>query len=583
MTVGRIFWLAYDIELHLCDQYESIEKTDMKSTFTKLRTLLIAVFLLGIFSEIHAQDALTATDWQVDLRYLQKTVHTSYSFLFKKVSAKKFDAEVEKFYKEIPKLEAHEIKVGMARLVSLFRYGHTQIPFSTLAKDAVLPVNLYHFKEGIFVEGVRKDDSKALGAKVLKVAGVPVVEALEAIRPVVPAENDQYFKAYGLRFLTVPAVLHAQKVIPEITDTITLTLEKEGVVFDYSFTTVPLSELSRDYSFTLPNETWISVRQQDETPLYLKHLHEKYYFFEFLPESKTLYVRQSSVFNDDKESLQDFYARLFEFIDTHEVEKLVYDIRLNGGGNNFNNKPLIKGIMARPKINTRGKFFYIIGRYTFSACQNLTNEIENYTEAIIVGEPTAENKNFYGDTRKVTLPNSGINAYLSHAWWQDFAPWDTSEWTLPHIAVEMGFKEYIANEDPILEAAMDYSETGFILNPLDHLTQLFVAGKFEQLRSDGKRIAQDPAYKYYDFKEEFSTAAYRLIQGGDVDAGLFILELITEYYPDSVGSLFNLATAQEQAKQMDKAKASYKKILDLNPDSPLARAARNNLENLEKE
>ncbi|GAB5473550.1 MAG: hypothetical protein Mars2KO_16490 [Maribacter sp.] len=555
----------------------------MKFTSAYLKTLLIALFFLGMSSKTWAQDTLSTSDWQVDLRFLQKTVHTSYPFLFKKVTAKKFDAEVEKFYEEIPDLEAHEIKVGMARMVSLFAYGHTQIPFSTIAKEAVLPVNLYHFKEGVFVEGVRKGDEKALGAKVLQVAGTAVTEALKAVRPVVPVENDQYFKAYGLRFLTVPSVLHAQGVIADISDSITLTLEKEGVVFDHTFTAVPLSELSRDYCLTIPNETWISVRPQDETPLYLKQLNEKFYFFEFLPESKTLYVRQSSVFNDDKESLQDFYTRLFEFIDTNAVEKLVYDVRLNGGGNNFNNKPFIKGIMARPKINTRGKFFYIIGRNTFSACQNLTNEIENYTEAIIVGEPTSENKNFYGDARRVRLPNSGINAYLSHAWWQDFAPWDTSDWTLPHIAVEMGFADYIANEDPVLEAAMNYTETGFILDPLDHLTQLFVAGKFEQLRSDGKRIAQDPAYKYYDFKEEFSTAGYRLLQGGNVEGGLFVLELITEYYPDSVGSLFNLATAQEQAKQVDKAKESYKKLLALDSNSPMVQAARNNLENLEKQ
>lgn len=555
----------------------------MKFTSAYLKTLLIALFFLGMSSKTWAQDTLSTSDWQVDLRFLQKTVHTSYPFLFKKVTAKKFDAEVEKFYEEIPDLEAHEIKVGMARMVSLFAYGHTQIPFSTIAKEAVLPVNLYHFKEGVFVEGVRRGDEKALGAKVLQVAGTAVTEALKAVRPVVPVENDQYFKAYGLRFLTVPSVLHAQGVIADISDSITLTLEKEGVVFDHTFTAVPLSELSRDYCLTIPNETWISVRPQDETPLYLKQLNEKFYFFEFLPESKTLYVRQSSVFNDDKESLQDFYTRLFEFIDTNAVEKLVYDVRLNGGGNNFNNKPFIKGIMARPKINTRGKFFYIIGRNTFSACQNLTNEIENYTEAIIVGEPTSENKNFYGDARRVRLPNSGINAYLSHAWWQDFAPWDTSDWTLPHIAVEMGFADYIANEDPVLEAAMNYTETGFILDPLDHLTQLFVAGKFEQLRSDGKRIAQDPAYKYYDFKEEFSTAGYRLLQGGNVEGGLFVLELITEYYPDSVGALFNLATAQEQAKQVDKAKESYKKLLALDSNSPMVQAARNNLENLEKQ
>lgn len=555
----------------------------MKRTFLITRLLGFGLFFLTALSASWAQESLTPAEWQEDLRYLQQTVHKSYPFLFKKVTAQTFDQEVEKFHAAIPNLQEHEIKVGLTRMVSLFEYGHTQIPYSTLAREGVLPVNLYHFKDGIYVEGVRKGQEKALGAKVIKVGGMPLEEALKAVRPVVPVENDQYFKACGLRFLTVPAVLHAQRVLPEYTDTVVLTLEKDGTEFDFTFTAVPLSELSKDYNFTTPNADWVSVRQQGTTPLYLKHLKEKFYFFEFLPESKTLYVRQSSVFNDEEESLKDFYNRLFEFIDNNPVEKLIYDVRLNGGGNNFNNKPLIKGIMARPHINKRGNFFFLIGRYTFSACQNLTNEIENYTEAILVGEPTAENKNFYGDARRVTLPHSGMNAYLSHAWWQDMAPWDTSEWTLPHIAVEMDFNDYVTNQDPLVQAALDYTETGFILNPMEHLTVLFSQGNFEQLRTDALKIARDPAYKYYNFKEEFSQAAFRLLQGGDVDGGLLVLELITGAYPDSVGALYNLATAQQQAQRLEAARKSYEKIIALDPQGTMAKAARNNLKNLEKQ
>ncbi|TMM57278.1 hypothetical protein FEE95_12385 [Maribacter algarum] len=555
----------------------------MKSKFLFKTILCSTVLLFFCTTAGISQETLSAEQWQADLRFLQKTIHKKYPFLFKKVKAAAFDAEVEKFHAAIPSMEAHEIKVGLTRMVSFFEYGHTQIPFRTLAKDAVLAVNLYHFEDGIFLEGVQKGNEKALGAKLIKVGDMPVDKALKAIRPVVPAENDQYFKGYGLRFLTVPAVLHAQGVIPEYSEEIALTLEKDGKVFEHTFKSIPYSEVSEGYGFTTPNDKWVSARNQSETPLFLKHLKEKLYFFEFLEDSKTVYVRQSSVFNDEKEGLADFYKRLFEFIDSNSVEKLVYDVRLNGGGNNYNNKPLIKGIMARPEINQRGKFFYIIGRNTFSACQNLTNEIGNYTEAIIVGEPTSENENFYGDARKVTLPNSAINAYLSYAWWQDKSQWDGKEWTLPHIAKEMTFDDYKTNKDVVLDAAMNYTETGFILNPMQHLTDLFTAGKFDEVKRAGFQIANDPSYKYYDFKEEFSTAGHRLLNYGNPEGGIFILELVAEFYPESVGAMYNLATAQEQLKQFDKAKESYKKVMDLDPDGMTGRSAKNKLENLNKQ
>lgn len=550
----------------------------MKSVIIKL--VVVPILFLVSIGNLKSQEVLTSEQWIADLDELQKEVHDNYPHLFKKIDQTTWDAEVAKLRTQIPDLAPHEVKIGLTRMVSLFQYGHTQVPFRSIVEDGVLPVNLYHFEEGIFIEGVQKEHQNLLGAKLIKIGGMPVEEALQAIRPVVPVENDQYFKAYGLRFLTVPAVLHAQRVIPKLSKNVTMTLEKEGSVFEHTFTAVPLEELSRDYGFTIPNENWVAARKQDTTPLYLKDLNEKFYFFEYLPTSKTLYVRQSSVFNDDKETLADFYKRLFAFIDSNDIEKVIYDVRLNGGGNNYNNKPLIKGIMARPQINKKGAFFYIIGRNTFSACQNLTNEIENYTEAIIVGEPTGENKNFYGDARRVTLPNSKINAYLSYAWWQDMPQWENKDWTIPNIAVKMSFEDYVNNQDPVLEAAMNYTDTGFILDPLQHLTQLFTEGKMEQFAEDALKIAKDPSYEYSDFEKEFGEAAYRVFSQGATDAGLFMMQLLTEAYPDSASAWYHLASAQEQLKQLEEAITNYKKVIALDPNGTLAHTAQKRLAKL---
>jgi len=502
--------------------------------------------------------------------------------LFDKIDAESWDKAVADLRAQIPTLQAHEIKVGFSRIVSLFEYGHTQILFSTVASEGTLPVNLYDFEDGIFVEGVQKGDEKALGAKVLKIGDMAIAEAIKAVRVVAPVENDFYFKAYGLRFLTVPEILHAQGVIPQMSKTVTMTLEKEGSVFEHTFSSVPPDAMSRNYGYTIPNDKWVSARDQKTTPLYLKKLEERLYFFEYLADKKTLYVRQSSVFNDDKESLQDFYKRLFAFIDENKVEKMVYDVRLNGGGNNYNNKALIKGIMARPKINKKGNFFYIIGRNTFSAAQNLTNEIENYTEAIMVGEPTGENKNFYGDNRKLTLPHSKLDAYLSFAWWQDMPAWENKEYTIPHVAASMTFDEYRANQDPVLEAALDYTEKGFILNPMNHLTNLFTTGNLKQLEIDALKIAKDKAYKYSNFEEEFAAAAYRLFSQGDTKSGLYIMELNTKAFPESAAVWYSLASSLEQEQEVEKAKMAYKKIIELNSNVTLVKTAKNRLLKLEQ-
>ncbi len=529
-----------------------------------LKLLLGICIVLNVFnSKSYAQETITPKQWQEDLRFLQQKTHDNHAFLFKKIKQTEWDNEVEKLYQQIPNLQEHEIKVGLSRIVSLFQYGHTQIPFSTIAKDAVLPVNLYHFKDGIYIEGVEKTHQKIVGAKVLKIGGMEIEKALSKVRPVVPVENDQFFKAYGLRFLTVPAILHAQGVIPKLTDKVTLTLEKEGKVFDYTFSTIPLKDMSRDYNLTIANEKWLNARNNDKTPLYLKHLNEKFYYFEYLPNTKTVYARQSSVFNHDSETLKDFYKRLFAFIDTHEVEKLIYDVRLNGGGNNYNNPPLIKGLLARPKINKKGNLFYIIGRNTFSACQNLTNEIENYTEAIIIGEPTSENKNFYGDATKVTLPNSKINAYLSFAWWQDMPQWENADATVPHFSKEMTFDQYSNNEDPVLDLAMNIDVDNVVINPMDHFTQLFMAGKMEQLAKDAARIIRDPLYQHIPFIKEFDRVGKLLLKQGQNDGALYVYKMNTQFYPDSSVMWKGLGEALKATGNVDDAKNAFAKAEQL--------------------
>ncbi|TKD66046.1 hypothetical protein [Flavobacterium sp. ASW18X] len=527
------------------------------------KTILLLFLLIIAQGQAQMETSVSATQWQEDLSYLQYQVHTNFPFLFKKVTQENWDRAVDQLHQEIPNMEPHEIKVGFSRIISLFKYGHTQIPFSTLGKAGILPLNLYHFKDGVFVEGTTKEHQKILGAKLIKIGEYPVAEALEHIYPVVPAENDSYFKAYGLRFLTIPAVLHAQNVIDTYADAVTMTFEKEGQQFTYSLPHIAYKDRSTDYLLTIPNQNWISARDTTETPLYLKKLNDTYFNFEYLEDSKTLYVRQSSVFNHETETIKDFYNRLFAFADEHEIEKFVYDVRLNGGGNNYNNKGLIQAILARPDLNKTGKFFYITGRQTFSACQNLTNEIENYTNAIIIGEPTAENKNFYGDTKKVTLPNSKLNCYLSFAWWQDMPQWENADATVPIVAIEPTFEEYQTNQDPVLAFILTQDMDGFMADPMAHLTQLFIENKIDQLRTDAAQIMSNPLYEHIPFDAHFMQAVENLAFQGQHQGVLLIYQLLSESYPEDVTVWENLGKAYEKLNQKELAQKAFKTAAQL--------------------
>lgn len=542
-------------------------------------TFLIAGFLLA---HTHAQTSLTAADWQADLRFLQNTVHKDYPFLFKKITAADWDAGVEKLHAAIPLMQQHEILAGFGRIVASFQYGHTGIGWAQSPfKYHAMPLNFYWFSDGIYIEGAHKDHQKILGAKVLKVEGVPVEEALTAIRPLVSVENDQYFKANGLFFLCVPEALHAQKVIKELKTSITLTLERDGKTFEQTVAAVDTYRFPTEYGFVMQDGSdWLSARDQSALPHFLKNI-DKIYYFEYLPEHKTVYVRHSQIQDDPSESIPAFYERVFDFIEKNDVERLVLDVRLNGGGNNYKNKPIVTGIIRCDKINQPGKLFVIIGRNTFSACQNLVNELSNYTNALFVGEPTSENINFYGDNRRVMLPNSKIPVFLSFAWWQDKPQWENADWLPPHVAVEMSFDDYRSNRDPVLDAALNFSDKSPILDPMVYLRDLFIAGKLDAVQAEAERMVKDPQYRFFNFEGKFNQAGYDLLRSGKTESALFVFQLNTTLFPSSANVWDSLGEACWRAGQKDKAVEYYNKAIALDPKGRAGENARKMLKEIE--
>ncbi|MCB9055763.1 MAG: tetratricopeptide repeat protein [Chitinophagales bacterium] len=544
-----------------------------------MKRILSCCLLLFVSVSVFAQQ-FTAADWQSDLRFLQQTVHKDYSHLFKKVTAEEFDKTANQLYNDIPKLSENEIMAGFSKLVAMFGYGHTSIYWHmSPIKYHILPLNLYRFSDGVYIEGCDKKYEDVVGAKVISVEGMPVDKALEAVKPIFPAENDFFFMAYGLDYLTIPETLEAQKVIRQVKPTMTYTLEKNGKKFDKSFEIVEAFRLPRSYSFSVTKDNWVSARNQKTTPYYLKDL-DKIYYYEYLPESKTVYVRHSQIQDDPSEAIPAFYKKVFDFINKNDVEKMVLDVRLNGGGNNYKNKPIITGIIETAKINQPGKLFVIIGRRTYSACQNLVNELSNYTNAMFVGEPTGENINFYGDNRLVELPKTKIPVRLSFAWWQDKPQWENADWTAPQYAVDMSFEQYKNDQDPVLDACLGFKEKDVLLDPFAHLRNLYMQGKVDEVEKAAIQMSKDPHYRYMNFETQINKAGYDMLNAKMMKEALYIFGLNTRLYPNSANVWDSYAEVHMLSGDNQKAIEYYKKALAMDPNGNTGANARSMLRRL---
>jgi hypothetical protein len=63
--------------------------------------------------------------------------------------------------------------------------------------------------------------------------------------------------------------------------------------------------------------------------------------------------------------LTEFSERLFQFINSHDVSKLVIDMRWNNGGNTGLIPPLLNRVIRSDKVDERGRLFVIIGDLRF--------------------------------------------------------------------------------------------------------------------------------------------------------------------------------------------------------------------------
>jgi hypothetical protein len=333
--------------------------------------------------------------WRHDLQLMAREVKRKGYAVARRISKEEFDVEVKKLNDAIPDLTDLQVTIEMMKLLRRVGDGHTGLLGSRSRADwqQTLPMQFYQFEEGLFIIAADPRYKELLGAQVLRFDERAVDQVISALEPLIPRDNEIWVKQRAPYLMRHLPLLHGLGLIPSPEKATLLLRDTNGMTRQVEVVT---DQSQPNIWNVFPNPSGCIKLPQtlgSLIPLYLKNMSTPYWF-EHLPERKTVYFQFNMVRNDQQELLAQFCARLFKFIDEHEVEKLVVDMRWNNGGNTGLLPPLIHGLIRSEKINKRGKLFVIIGRRTFSAAQNAATYIERHTNATFVGEPTGSSPNF---------------------------------------------------------------------------------------------------------------------------------------------------------------------------------------------
>jgi hypothetical protein len=520
----------------------------------------MAAAVLTSAGRTHAQEQakLTPEQWKQDLRFLTERLAVQHPNAFRRVRKEDFDAAVQKLDASMPNMTEDEIVVGMMKIIALVQDGHTNILPRGIRARPVFPVRMYLFEDGLYVKSAPQKHADLVGAKVKRIGDLDAGEALRRASEIVAADNEMGRKDNAPLMLAIPQILVGLKIIGDQSK-LRLDLESKGTT-----STVELAPEASVQDIILPPADWKDASPAPGSrPLYLRDPANAFWF-EYDRDRKIVYVQQNQVANKADETVEHFYKGVLDVVAANPVEKLVIDLRNNGGGNNGLNRAVVLGLI-KSKMDERGKLFIITGRATFSAAQNLVSDLENLTNAIFVGEPTGGHPNHYGDARPVELPNSKLVLRISTIYWQDVDPRDNRPWTAPEIAAVPTFSDYVKGIDPAMKAVLEYKPGTSIR---DLIRAAGTAKDPAPILAQIERIAREPQSRYLNVESDVNRLGYDLLRRNRSAEAVEVFKLNSRLHPASANVFDSLGDGLAAAGNKDEAIKAYMKALSIDPSYP---------------
>jgi len=376
---------------------------------------------------------LSKEQWRQDLEFLARELPKRHANAFHFISRERFDAEVADLNGKLDNLNRDEIYAGMDRVANLIGDGHTYI--RTPEENANFPIDLERFGDEYRVAGTASGNEKALGARVIKIQDMSITRAYELLYALTPADETQALRDLRvLGFLTTGIFLHGVGIIPDRNVARYTFRDDNGREFTMDVHAVPAGGSAKlDWEFAFK-----------ERPLFRQRPEENFWYT-YLPDSHTVYCSFRGYKGLSKNS-----KGLFELIQQQHPDKLVIDMRLNGGGDYFEGlKYLVHPIRDIADINRKGHLFVLVGPETFSAAMSNAAHFRYQTNAVLVGQQIGEKPNSYQEAREMKLPNSHWTVRYSVKFYKFV---ETGENLIrPDQEIIPTWDDYRSGRDPVLE------------------------------------------------------------------------------------------------------------------------------------
>ena len=343
---------------------------------------------------------LTPTQWREDIAFYAKELPKLHANAYFHITRDQFDAEVRALDARAGNATGDEMLVGLQAITKSIGDGHTGI-FAIGIDRRVMPIAFGKFENDVRIVSASTAYQRLLGMRLVKIGGMPITDAWTKIMTLTPqAELEQLRRQDALVYLARGYALHGLGIISDRNQADYTVQDDNGKTSDVDVIALAPGE-HPEMKSVFPDK---AIRLQNK---------DSAFWCKALEEQQAVYC--------DWRGYQDLGKNakaMFALLAAKKPSKLILDMRDNGGGDNtVGDAEIVKPLIASTHFNRKGRLYVLIGAETFSAAMNNAAQLQDQTNAILVGETIGEKPNSYQEPRQFRLPNSHLIVRASTLWY----------------------------------------------------------------------------------------------------------------------------------------------------------------------
>ncbi len=316
---------------------------------------------------------------------------------------------VKNLYDEAPFLELEEdLRKGdiekdetvfrLMEIISDYNVAHLYLNGNAEEMyQSIFPIMLMWFEEGLYVVATDTSLKQYLGMKVLGIGGLSLEEFIDTCSKLYPFETDSGRK-YVCENGFFPAYFSYLGLLNDNGTLCLKLLDSDETEIDVS---VKALERSKVQSASLFGENVPKFYQS-----YLSNLN---YCYETNEETGVMFLRYYSCAEDKSYSFEECFLDMLDLMEENGYDKLVFDLRFNGGGNRMIARNVLQNYAYRLE-NVKTAVF--LSGKTYSAGAQFVEDCMDFLgNVVIVGEETGQKINNYTEVKDLDLPFLNCTLY----------------------------------------------------------------------------------------------------------------------------------------------------------------------------